>query len=120
MLELGVIELSKSQQTLPIIPVGKNDVSMRVCLNILLTECCDNRQMINVSIFYTATIEDQYQKLRVDKLINNLGQAKYISTLEKAKGYYQVLVRLEDRDKAVFVMPFSNIFIMVPLVPLTF
>lgn len=54
------------------------------------------------------TTDDPCQMPRVDDLIDKLGKAKYLSTLNLTKGYYQVPVREEDRDKTAFVMPFIS------------
>ena len=60
---------------------------------------------------------DAYPMPRVDELLDNLGQAKYISTVDLTKGYWQVPVAEKDRGKTAFtagaglfqfnVMPFG-------------
>jgi hypothetical protein len=39
------------------------------------------------------------------RLIDRLGGANYVSTLDLAKGYYQVPVRVQDHDKTAFISP---------------
>ena len=42
---------------------------------------------------------------RVDELIDRLGNARYISTLDLTKGYWQVALAPEAREKLAFAMP---------------
>ena len=44
---------------------------------------------------------------RIDELINRVGGATYISTLDLVKGYWQVPVAQEDRAKTAFSTPFG-------------
>ena len=46
--------------------------------------CNDFRGVNNISLF------DAYPMRRVDELIDRLGKARYISTLDLTKGYWQV------------------------------
>jgi len=39
---------------------------------------------------------------RVDDILDQVRQARYISTLDLAKGYWQVPVAAEDRPKTAF------------------
>ena len=50
---------------------------------------------------------DAYTMPRIEELINGLGKAKYLSTLDLAKGYWQVLVAEEDQPKTAFTTPFG-------------
>ena len=43
----------------------------------------------------------------VDDLIDCLGDAKFITTLDLSRGYWQVLVREEDQEKTVFFTPYD-------------
>lgn len=92
MAELGIIE--PSQWSSPIVPVGKKDGNVRVCI--------DYRKL------NTLTAADPYQMPRVDEMIDKIGKAKFITTLDLTKGYYQVPVRPSDRDKTAFVTPFGK------------
>ena len=51
------------------------------------------------------TKDNPFPMPRVDDLIENLGKSRYIFTLDLAKGYYQVPVRDEDKDKTAFLSP---------------
>ena len=44
---------------------------------------------------------------RIDDLIDKLGKAKYITTLDLTRGYWQVPVKPEARSKTAFVTPFG-------------
>ena len=44
---------------------------------------------------------------RISDLIDQLGSAKYISTLDLTKGYWQVPVTKEDQCKTAFITPFG-------------
>ena len=44
---------------------------------------------------------------RIDDLIDRLGKAKYITTLDLAKGYWQVPVTMEASPKTAFSTPFG-------------
>lgn len=45
---------------------------------------------------------------RVEDLLDRLGQAKFLTTLDLSKRYYQVPVAPADRDKTAFVLPTVN------------
>lgn len=42
---------------------------------------------------------------RTDELIDRLGKAKYITTLDLSKGYWQVPMQEEDKGKTAFSTP---------------
>ena len=44
---------------------------------------------------------------RIDELIDGLGQAKFISTFDLTRGYWQVPISERDRSKTAFNMPFG-------------
>lgn len=83
--------------------VRKKDGGIRVCV--------DYRRLNSV------TAVDPYPMPRIDDLIDRLGCAKYISTLDLSRGYWQVPVAESDRPKTSFttsmglfqfrVMPFG-------------
>ena len=54
-------------------------------------------------------------RLCVDEMLEQLGKAKYITTLDLTKGYYQVPVLKEDRGKTAFISPFGKFeFLKMP------
>ena len=42
---------------------------------------------------------------RIDELLDRAGNARFISTLDLAKGYWQVPIKQEDREKTAFITP---------------
>ncbi|KAL0152831.1 hypothetical protein M9458_051871 [Cirrhinus mrigala] len=72
MKELGVIEPSTSEWSSPMVIVPKKDGSLRVCI--------DFRKLNAQSKF------DAYPMPRVDDLLEKIGKARYITTLDLCKG----------------------------------
>ncbi len=88
MLKLGVIEPSRSPWSSPIVMVPKPDGTLRFCN--------DFRRLNEVSEF------DGYPMPRVDELLDRLGRARYISTLDLTKGYWQVPLSENAKPKTAF------------------
>ncbi len=88
MLKLGVIEPSRSPWSSPIVIVPKPDGTLRFCN--------DFRHLNEVSEF------DGYPMPRVDELLDRLGRAQYISTLDLTKGYWQVPLSENAIPKTAF------------------
>ena len=68
---------------------------------------------------------DAYPMPRIDDIFDQIGQARYITTLDLARGYWQVPVAEEDRHKTAFTSPhgfsqFRVISIGLSGVPATF
>jgi hypothetical protein len=91
MLELGVIEPSKSEWSSPIVIVPKKDNTLRICI--------DFRKLNAQSRF------DAYPMPRIDDLLERIGQAKYITTLDLCKGYWQVPLEEASRPYTAFRTP---------------
>ena len=89
MLESGMIEHSDSPWAAPVVCVRKEDGALRMCV--------DYRKL------NSATDDDVYPMPRVEELLDQMGKAKFVTTLDLAKGYYQVPVASEDQDKTAFV-----------------
>lgn len=82
MLQLGVVQPSRSDWSSPIVMVLKPDGSTQFCM--------DFRRLNAVSSFDANPIP------RIDELIEKLGTASYITTFDLTKGYWQVPLKKED------------------------
>ena len=91
MLDSGIIEPSVSQWSASMVLVKKKDRSLRICV--------DYRRLNSVSQV------DAYPMPRVDELLDRLGKANFISTMDLTRGYWQVLVAEQDRHKTAFNSP---------------
>ncbi len=101
MLEMGVIEESHSDWASPIVLVPKTDGSVRFCV--------DHRKVNAVSKF------DAYPMPRVDELLDRLGTARFYSTLDLTKGYWQIPLSPLSKEKSAFTTPFGlHQFITLP------
>ena len=92
MLQTGVIRPSKSPWASPIVMVEK-DGSIRFCV--------DYRKLNKVSKF------DAYPLPRAEEIFESIGPAKVISTLDLAKGYWQIPMAPESQEKTAFTTPFG-------------
>lgn len=96
MLRLGVIEPSNSEWCSPVVIVFTKDGSLRICI--------DFRKLNSVSEF------DAYPMPRVDDLLEKIGAAKYINTLDLCKGYWQVPLEKSSRQYTAFRTPPAGLF----------
>ena len=76
MLANNVIEESKSELSSPMVIVGKKDETIRICV--------DYRKLNSISEM------DAYPMPHIDELIEKVGGAGYISTLDLTCGYGQI------------------------------
>ncbi|XP_069502965.1 uncharacterized protein [Ambystoma mexicanum] len=91
MLDLGIIEPSFSDWSSPVVLVPKPDGSVRFCM--------DFRKLNEISKF------DAYPMSRIEDLLNNLGKAKFLTTIDLTKGYWQVPLSAADKEKTAFATP---------------
>ena len=91
LLESGVVEPSSSDWASPIVVVGKKDGSNRICI--------DYRKLNAQARF------DAYPMPRIDDMLDAIGQAHYLTTIDLAKGYWQVPMAKEDKPKTAFTSP---------------
>ena len=82
MLEHGVIEPSKSGWSFPVVLVPKKGGNVRLC--------------VDYHRLNSATKVDNYPMPRIEDLIDRLGKARFISTIDLTKGYWQVPVAKRD------------------------
>lgn len=76
MIKEGVIEPANSEWASPMVIIRKKDDTIRLCV--------DYRRLNAV------TQMDAYPMPRMEDILDQVGQAKYITTLDLAKGYWQV------------------------------
>lgn len=93
MLELGIIEVSSSEWCSPIVLVPKKDGSSRFCI--------DFRYLNAISNF------DPYPMPRIDDLLERVGGATFITTLDLSKGYWQLALAPEAKELTAFRTPFG-------------
>ena len=93
MMEAGVIRPSTSPWASPIVLVEKKDGGVRFCV--------DYRKLNQVAKF------DAYPMPRIEEMFEKIGPATVISTLDLAKGYWQIPMAPESREKTAFATPFG-------------
>ncbi|CAM4640132.1 unnamed protein product [Lepidochelys olivacea] len=91
MLPLGVIQPSASPWASPVVLVPKKDGSVRFCV--------DYRKLNAI------TVSDAYPMPRPDELLDKLGGARYLTTMDLTKGYWQVPLDADARLKSAFITP---------------
>ncbi|KAH9138868.1 hypothetical protein LEN26_005326 [Aphanomyces euteiches] len=92
-LELGLIRPSTSPWASPVLMIRKPDGSIRFCI--------DYRRLNEV------TIKDSYPLPRIDDLLDVLGNAKYLSTMDGASGYWNVQMEEDSIPKTAFTCKFG-------------
>ena len=88
MWRLDVIENSKSPWCFNIVPVKKTDGSTRIT---------NDYKALNA-----VSKKDAYPMPRIDEIYENLFHAKIFSKLDLLKGYYQIRLHPDDKDKTAF------------------
>lgn len=89
LLKLGIIEPSTSPWSSPVIPVPKKDGSVRLCVDF---------RGVNEH-----TLQDTYPIPRVDDLLAKVSAKQFLTTLDLTKGYHQVPLTQETKEKTAFV-----------------
>ncbi|CAM4561581.1 unnamed protein product [Caretta caretta] len=88
MLQMRVIHPSGSAWASPVVLVPKPDGEIRFCVDY---------HKVN-----TVTRPDNYPMPRIDELLEKLGRAQFISTLDLTKGYWQVPLDESTKERSVF------------------
>ena len=89
LLSRGFIEESTTEWSSPIVTVKKTNGNIRICVDFRTVNA-----VTTPVLFYMP---------RIEEVIEATGQAGVISKMDLSKGYYQVMVCPEDRDKTTFV-----------------
>jgi len=100
MLNKGIIRPSTNQWNVPILVVPKrSDASRKQKLRIVL----DFRRLNDL------TIGDSYPLPNITDISDDqLGNAKYFSTLDLASGYHQIAMDEKDKNKTAFSTPYGH------------
>ncbi|CAM4327748.1 unnamed protein product, partial [Lepidochelys olivacea] len=91
MLVLGVIQPSASPWASPVVLVPKKDGSVRFCVDYWKLNAI--------------TVSDAYPMPRPDELLDKLGGARYLTTMDLTKGYWQVPLDADAWLKSAFITP---------------
>ena len=91
MLEAEIIEPSDSLWSSPVVLVAKPDGSQRFC--------------VDYGAVNSVTKPDLYPVPRSDDILQSLPGAHWFSHLDFFRGYWQIDVEEEDREKTAFVTP---------------
>ena len=94
MLSSGIIEPANSPYGLPIVLIKKSDKSWPFCI--------DYRKLNSKAVF------DVHSMPRVDELIESVGRANSIYTLDLSKVYWQIKLNEDAKQRLAFVTPFGS------------
>ncbi len=90
----GVIERCESQWASPLVPVRKQGGGVRLCV--------DYRKLNEI------TVKEPYYIPGFEEMVEMVGKGRVLSKVDLSKGFHQVEVLEEDRDKTCFVCPFGK------------
>lgn len=96
MLSLGVVEPSISPWRSPVVLVKKANGSDRLCI--------DSRKLNSI------TKHDAYPLPFVNHILDNLGRANFISTVDLKDAFWQVPLKQSAKEKTAFVVPGRGLF----------
>ena len=89
MLEMDIIEPSKSPYIFPIVLVKKSDQTIRFCI--------DFRNLNKLTVFDAEPIPNP------DEIFSKLANCKYFSKIDLRKGYWQIKLTEESKEKTALV-----------------
>lgn len=96
MLELGVVEPSESAWSSPVLLVKKKDDTYRFCF--------DGRKLNSV------TKKDSYPMPFVDRILNMLRDARYISSVDLRSAFWQIPLDEGSKEKTAFAVPGRGLY----------
>lgn len=91
MSDLGVIQPSNSPWSSPVLLVKKKNGEFRACF--------DGRRLNSV------TVPDSYPLPRTDAILNRLRNAKFLSSIDLRKAFWQIPLEESSRPKTAFCVP---------------
>ena len=94
LLQLGIIEASESPWSSAVVTVRKKTGGCRICI--------DYRAINGV------TTPDPYQMPFIEDILDTLASAKHMSKIDLNKGFHQIPVRREDKEKTAFCTPWGK------------
>jgi hypothetical protein len=89
MLDADIIQKSNSPWASPIVVVSKKNGKKRFCV--------DYRKL------NTLTKKDAYPLPRIDEMMDNLGDAKWFSSMDLTSGYWQIGMDPSSMEKTAFI-----------------
>ncbi|KAM0735103.1 Retrovirus-related Pol polyprotein from transposon 17.6 [Formica fusca] len=99
MLKNGIIRTSASQWNAPLLMVPKKaDASGKSKLRVVV----DFRKLNDL------TIGDSFPLPNITEILDQLGNAKYFTTLDLASGYHQIPMAEQDEQKTAFSTPYGH------------
>lgn len=96
MLKEDVVEPCESPWSSPVLLTPKKNGELRFCL--------DSRKLNSV------TKKDAYSLPYISEILDNLRDARYLSSLDLSKSFWQILIQEEDRQKTSFYIPTRGTF----------
>lgn len=87
----GIIKESRSPYALPIVVARRKTGKVRMYI--------DYRSL------NSRTIPDQYTTSRIDDTLDYLSGSQWFSVLDLRSGYYQIVMKEEDKEKTAFICP---------------
>lgn len=96
MLKLGIVIPSKSPWSSPIVLVEKNDGSRRFCIDF---------RRVN-----TVTKKDAYPLPYVTSILDQLRDARFLSSIDLKSAYWQIPLEKASQEKTAFAVPGRGLF----------
>ncbi|KRK05548.1 uncharacterized protein Dyak_GE28019, partial [Drosophila yakuba] len=96
LLSLGLIERSRSPYSAPVVLVRKKNNEWRMC--------------IDYRLLNDRTEKDAYPVPRMNFILDQLREAKFISTIDLKSGYWQIPVEEKSRQYTAFTVPGRGLF----------
>lgn len=96
MIDLGVAEPSNSPWRSPVLLVKKANGSDRLCIN---------PKKVNA-----VTIFDSYPLPNISSILDRLGKANYLSSIDLKDAFWQIPLKPESREKTAFAIPGKGLF----------